>query len=123
MEFLQNLVNDVNAFIWGPPMLVLILGTGLILMVMLKLMPLLRIGTGFALLWRGRSRGDDESGEITPFQALMTALAATVGTGNIAGVATASFPRWSRCVVLDVVHGAGRHGHQVLRSGAGGALP
>lgn len=91
MEFLQNLVNSVNGLVWGPPMLVLILGTGLILMVMLKFMPLVRIGTGFALIWRGRTKGDEDTGEISPFQALMTCLAATVGTGNIAGVATAIF--------------------------------
>lgn len=91
MEFLQNLVNSVNGLVWGPPMLVLILGTGLFLMVMLKFMPLMRIGTGFGLIWRGRVKGDEETGEITPFQALMTSLAATVGTGNIAGVATAIF--------------------------------
>ncbi|HCJ28861.1 MAG TPA: sodium:alanine symporter family protein [Pseudomonas sp.] len=91
MEFLQNLVNSINGLVWGPPMLVLILGTGLFLMVMLKFMPLARIGTGFALIWRGRVKGDEETGEISPFQALMTCLAATVGTGNIAGVATAIF--------------------------------
>ncbi|MCQ4289416.1 sodium:alanine symporter family protein [Pseudomonas stutzeri] len=91
MEFLQNLVNSVNGLVWGPPMLVLILGTGFFLMVMLKFMPLVRIGTGFALIWRGRVKGDEDTGEISPFQALMTCLAATVGTGNIAGVATAIF--------------------------------
>ncbi|MCQ4297420.1 sodium:alanine symporter family protein [Pseudomonas stutzeri] len=91
MEFLNNLVNSVNGLVWGPPMLVLILGTGLFLMVMLKFMPLTRIGTGFALMWRGRAKGDAATGEISPFQALMTSLAATVGTGNIAGVATAIF--------------------------------
>ena len=91
MEFLQNLVNSVNGLVWGPPMLVLILGTGFFLMVMLKFMPLARIGTGFALIWRGRVKGDEATGEISPFQALMTCLAATVGTGNIAGVATAIF--------------------------------
>ena len=91
MEFLQNLVNSVNGLVWGPPMLVLILGPGLFLMAMLKFMPLARIGTGFALIWRGRTKGDEETGEISPFQALMTCLAATVGTGNIAGVATAIF--------------------------------
>lgn len=91
MELLQNLVNSVNGLVWGPPMLVLILGTGFFLMVMLKFMPLLRIGTGFTLIWRGRAKGDEGTGEISPFQALMTSLAATVGTGNIAGVATAIF--------------------------------
>ncbi|MDE3736795.1 MULTISPECIES: sodium:alanine symporter family protein [Pseudomonas] len=91
MESIHNLVNQINGLVWGPPMLVAILGTGLFLMVFLRFMPLLRIGTGFRLLWRGRAKGDDESGEISPFQALMTCLAATVGTGNIAGVATAIF--------------------------------
>ena len=72
-------------------MLVLILGTGLFLMLRLKFMPLSKIGAGFRLMWQGRKKGDEESGEISPFQALMTCLAATVGTGNIAGVATAIF--------------------------------
>ncbi|BAU74224.1 alanine/glycine:cation symporter family protein [Metapseudomonas furukawaii] len=91
MESINTLVNQINGLVWGPPMLVAILGTGLFLMVFLRFMPLLRIGTGFRLLWQGRAKGDEESGEISPFQALMTCLAATVGTGNIAGVATAIF--------------------------------
>ncbi|MFV0284635.1 MAG: alanine/glycine:cation symporter family protein [Castellaniella sp.] len=89
MEFLNQLVGQINGLVWGPPMLVLILGTGFFLMVILKLMPLRRIGTGFAMIWKGRRRGDTATGEISPFEALMTCLAATVGTGNIAGVATA----------------------------------
>ncbi|MGE8359187.1 alanine/glycine:cation symporter family protein [Pseudomonas sp.] len=91
MEFLSSLVNQVNSLVWGPPMLVLILGTGFFLMLRLKFMPLAKIGAGFRLMWQGRKKDDEESGEISPFQALMTCLAATVGTGNIAGVATAIF--------------------------------
>ncbi|KFX69623.1 sodium:alanine symporter [Pseudomonas taeanensis MS-3] len=91
MEFISNLTNQINGLVWGPPMLALILGTGLFLMLRLKLMPLSKIGAGFALMWQGRKKDDDASGEISPFQALMTCLAATVGTGNIAGVATAIF--------------------------------
>ncbi|WP_439861058.1 alanine/glycine:cation symporter family protein [Pseudomonas sp. MBLB4136] len=91
MEFITNLVNQINGLVWGPPMLVAILGTGLFLMLRLKLMPLSKIGAGFALMWQGRKKDDAASGEISPFQALMTCLAATVGTGNIAGVATAIF--------------------------------
>ena len=91
MEFLNTQVNQLNGIVWGPPMLVLILGTGLFLMLRLKFMPLTKIGAGFKLMWQGRKKGDAESGEISPFQALMTCLAATVGTGNIAGVATAIF--------------------------------
>ncbi|NQD94644.1 sodium:alanine symporter family protein [Pseudomonas sp. CrR25] len=91
MEFIANLVNQINGLVWGPPMLVLILGTGLFLMLRLKFMPLSKIGPGFRLMWQGRKKDDETSGEISPFQALMTCLAATVGTGNIAGVATAIF--------------------------------
>ncbi|ARU89518.1 sodium:alanine symporter family protein [Pseudomonas sp. M30-35] len=91
MEFINSLVNTINGLVWGPPMLVAILGTGLFLMLRLKLMPLRKIGAGFSLMWQGRKKDDEASGEISPFQALMTCLAATVGTGNIAGVATAIF--------------------------------
>jgi AGCS family alanine or glycine:cation symporter len=70
-------------------MLVLILGVGLFLTVGLKIMTILKIPLGFKLLWQGRIPGGD--GDISPFNALMTSLAATIGTGNIAGVATAIF--------------------------------
>jgi AGCS family alanine or glycine:cation symporter len=71
-------------------MLVMILGVGLFLSIGLKLMPVLKLGAGFRLMWKGRT-GVESEGDIPPFQALMTALSATVGTGNIAGVATAVF--------------------------------
>ncbi len=89
MEAISNFVNVINGIVWGPWMLVAILGTGLFLQVLLKFMPLRSIGLGFKMTWRGRKTGPEEAGEISPFAALMTALAATVGTGNIAGVATA----------------------------------
>jgi AGCS family alanine or glycine:cation symporter len=83
----EELIKGLNGIVWGPPMLVLILGTGFFLMIGLRLMPLLRLGFGFRALWAGRTA--QGQGDITPFNALMTALSATVGTGNIAGVATA----------------------------------
>jgi AGCS family alanine or glycine:cation symporter len=89
METLTAVITAINNFVWGPPMLVLILGTGLFLQLRLKLMPILNIGRGFRMVWRGRKPEAGAEGEITPYAALMTALAATVGTGNIAGVATA----------------------------------
>jgi len=89
MELLTTLFKDLNAIVWGPAMLVLILGTGIYLLTGLKAMPLHRIGYGFRMLWQGR-KGVGE-GDISPFNALMTSLSATVGTGNIAGVATAIF--------------------------------
>jgi AGCS family alanine or glycine:cation symporter len=87
METFSGLIGQLNSIVWGPAMLVLILGTGLYLMLGLKAMPLHRIGYGFRMLWQGRK--SDEEGDIPPFRALMTSLSATVGTGNIAGVATA----------------------------------
>jgi AGCS family alanine or glycine:cation symporter len=89
LEPIDKFVSALNQIVWGPPMLVLILGTGLLLMIGLQLMPLRRLGYGFRMLWEGRS--EQGKGDITPFNALMTALSATIGTGNIAGVATAIF--------------------------------
>jgi AGCS family alanine or glycine:cation symporter len=89
LETLTTIVTAINDFVWGPPMLVLILGTGLFLQARLKLMPVLRIATGFKMIWNGRRPAAGAAGEISPYAALMTALAATVGIGNIAGVATA----------------------------------
>ncbi len=70
-------------------MLVLILGTGAYLMAALSFMPVRRIRYAFKLLWQGRHTS--ATGDISPFNALMTSLSATIGTGNIAGVATAIF--------------------------------
>ncbi len=82
-------MGDINGFVWGPVMLALILGTGLFLQLRLGLMPIRRIGTGFRLMWLGRKGDAGAAGEVSPFAALMTCLSATVGVGNIAGVATA----------------------------------
>jgi len=89
MEALTSLLNMLSSFIWGPIMLALLLGVGVYLTLGLKLMPWRKIGYGFKLLFSGHA--DKNHGEISPFQALMTALSATIGTGNIAGVATAIF--------------------------------
>jgi len=89
MEELTLGLNQLSSFIWGPFMLTLLLGVGVYLSIGLKLMPWRKIGHGFKLLFSGRA--DKDQGEISPFQALMTALSATIGTGNIAGVATAIF--------------------------------
>ncbi len=87
MELLNEWVGALNGLVWGWPMLVMILGTGVFLTAGLKAMPIRRIGYGFKTLWRGRD--STEEGDITPFNALMTSLSATIGTGNIAGVGTA----------------------------------
>jgi len=89
MGWLKDVLSMINGVVWGWPMLVLILGTGLYLTVGLRALPLRHIGYGFSMLWKGRHA--EGEGDITPFNALMTSLSATVGTGNIAGVATAIF--------------------------------
>ncbi|MDX2425892.1 MAG: sodium:alanine symporter family protein [Cycloclasticus sp.] len=91
METLTQQLNSISSFVWGPVILVLLLGVGLYLMVGLVFMPLRQIPAAFSLLWRGRQGNILAEGEISPFSALMTSLAATIGTGNIAGVATAIF--------------------------------
>lgn len=90
MEALHAMIGAVNGFVWGPVMLVLILGTGLYLTLGLRFLPVRLIPEGFKLIWQGRKE-DKQEGEISPFNALMTSLSATIGTGNIAGVATAIF--------------------------------
>ncbi len=89
MTSITEIVNQVNSIAWGPPMLILILGVGLFLTIGLMFMPIRKLGYGFSLLLQGRKQSG--SGDISPFNALMTSLSATIGTGNIAGVATAIF--------------------------------
>ena len=86
---IEGYFEIVGNFIWGYPLMILLVGTGLWLTVILR-------GLQFRYLWHAlylalvkRKESGDEPGDITHFQALMTALSATVGTGNIAGVATA----------------------------------
>ncbi len=87
MEQLNSIIDSINAFVWGAPMLGMLGVTGVLLTLGLVFMPWRKIGYGFRLLFdRGNALGE---GEVKPFNALMTALSATVGTGNIAGVATA----------------------------------
>ena len=88
MERIGNLVQILSNIVWGWPLMLLLIGTGLWLTIFLR-------GLQFRKLFRGlylafiKRKEDHAEGDITHFQALMTALAATVGTGNIAGVATA----------------------------------
>ena len=83
----EQIIDQINNFVWGPVMLALLLGTGIFLTIGLKGMTISRIPYAFRQLFKGRE-GSGE-GEITPFNALMTSLSSTIGMGNIAGVATA----------------------------------
>ncbi len=89
MQLLHEFFNTINGIVWGVPMIVLILGTGFYLQLRLGFMPTRKIIYGFRMILRSRKPGAGEQGDISPFAALMTCLSATIGTGNIAGVATA----------------------------------
>ncbi len=88
MNLVASFLKDFSNIITGPVLLVLLPLVGIYLTIGLRFMPWRRIAQGFAALWQGRKVVGNE-GDITPFQALMTALCATIGTGNIAGVGTA----------------------------------
>ena len=85
MDFL-NLLNQVDSFIWGPPLLILLVGTGIYLTIRLGLIQIVKLPKALKLIFKAENDG---SGDISSFGALCTALAATIGTGNIVGVATA----------------------------------
>ncbi|MDL2272102.1 alanine:cation symporter family protein, partial [Desulfovibrio sp. OttesenSCG-928-I05] len=92
MQGLLDGINTLVGIVWGPYVLIpLLLGTGAYLMIGLRFIPITALGHAFAHMWRGRRHGEGAGGELSPFNALMTSMAATVGTGNIVGVATAIF--------------------------------
>jgi AGCS family alanine or glycine:cation symporter len=86
MDAIELLISTLSGWIWGPPMLTLLVGTGLYLTVILRGMQFRVLPHALRLIWEKEHKGD---GDISHFAALMTALAATVGIGNIVGVATA----------------------------------
>ncbi|MGO5592035.1 alanine/glycine:cation symporter family protein [Acidaminococcus sp. HCP3S3_G9_1] len=80
------LLNQIDSFVWGPPLLVLLVGTGIFLSFRLGFLQIFRLPRSLKLIFSAENQGE---GDIDSFKALCTALAATVGTGNIVGVATA----------------------------------
>ena len=80
-----ELLKSIDAFAWGPPLLILLVGTGIYLTARLGFLQILRLPKAFQLIFTK----DKGHGDVSSFAALCTALAATVGTGNIIGVATA----------------------------------
>ena len=85
MDFLK-LLNSIDSLIWGPPLLVLLVGTGIYFTIRLGLIQIVKLPKALKLIFKAENNG---SGDISSFGALCTALAATIGTGNIVGVATA----------------------------------
>ncbi|WP_024871369.1 alanine/glycine:cation symporter family protein [Tolumonas lignilytica] len=85
---LHSFLTAVDDFIWGPPLLALLMGTGLYLTIRLGLLQVIRLPLALKLVFFP-PKHDDKEGDVSSFAALCTALSATIGTGNIVGVATA----------------------------------
>ncbi|MBO8174039.1 MAG: sodium:alanine symporter family protein [Thermococcus sp.] len=88
MGAIIEFINWLDGMVWGPPIMILLVGTGLFLTIVLRGIQFRRLGWSIRFtLFEGRKKQGE--GDITPFQALMATIAGTVGIGNIAGVATA----------------------------------
>ncbi len=86
MENFIPMLNTIDTFMWGPPLITLLVGTGIYLTIRLGLLQVIRLPLALSLIFRAKNKGE---GDVSSFKALCLALAATVGTGNIVGVATA----------------------------------
>ena len=82
-----EILNKVDSFVWGPPLLILLMGTGIYLTVKLGLLQVTKLPLALKYLFKKDKSNTD--GDVSSFAALCTALSATIGTGNIVGVATA----------------------------------
>ena len=100
VKALEEVLKNIDDFVWGPVMLVFLVGTGIFLTFRLKFYTWrnLPYAVKITLSREARTKGRGE-GDVSPFAALTTALAATIGTGNIIGVATAMV-HWCGCGYL-----------------------
>ncbi|MDO5058289.1 MAG: sodium:alanine symporter family protein, partial [Lautropia sp.] len=90
MEALQAFFDKLGGYVWGVPLLTLLVGTGIYLTLRLMFLQVTLLPMALKqAFWPAKDKTDDHEGDISHFGALMTALSATIGTGNIAGVATA----------------------------------
>ena len=87
LSAINSVLKAIDDFVWGIPLIVLILATGIFLTIRLKGLQFTKLGSAFKHMFKNESSG--EHGEVSSFAALCTALSATIGTGNIVGVATA----------------------------------
>ncbi len=86
MDSFLPILNAIDSFLWGVPLITLLVGTGILLTIRLSLIQVVHLPRALGLILRAKNRG---AGDISSFKALCVALAATIGTGNIVGVATA----------------------------------
>ena len=88
---IQDFLDKIDSIIWGPPLLILLMGTGIYLTIRLKLLQVFKLPLALKYVFGKdeEANNEDAEGDVSSFQALCTALSATIGTGNIVGVATA----------------------------------
>ena len=113
MKQFTAFLGQVDNFVWGVPLIVLILSAGVYLTFRLRLIQVIHLPKALRFMVKNEEEGE---GEVTSFGALCTALSATIGTGNIVGVATAIGVtcRWTGSVILDVVGSLLWNGNKVL---------
>lgn len=86
----QSILSTIDSIIWGPPLLILLVGTGIYLTWRLKLLQIFKLPLALKYIFsKDEDKDEDAKGDVTSYGALCTALSATIGTGNIVGVATA----------------------------------
>lgn len=89
MDNLESILQQINGLVWGAPLLIALVGTGIYYSIRLNLLQVFKLPLALKYLFTKNDDTDDYEGDVTSFGALCTALASTIGTGNIVGVATA----------------------------------
>ena len=124
MEALQNFLEWLGGYVWGAPLLILLGGTAIYLSFRLLFLQVHMLPMALKQAFSPpKEHEKDHEGDISHFGALMTALSATIGTGNIAGVATAIVSGGPGAVFWMWITAFFRHGHQVRRGRAGRQVP
>ena len=122
MDLLKDLHSQLNSLVWGPPMMILLIGAGLVLTWVTRGVQFRKLAFSFREVLGKLFHAAEGVGTVTPFQALSTALASTVGVGNIAGVSTAIFlggPGSLVWLLAQVRHGDGCRSTKFFRMSVG----
>ena len=115
MELIASINSAINGFVWGVPMLVLLVGGGILLTIRNRGVQFRKFGYAMKnTIGKIFKKGEAKEGEITPFQAMSTALAGTVGTGNLGRP-------WHHLLAVD--YSSDWYGHQIFRGASGGEVP
>ena len=110
------MLKAIDDFVWGVPLIVLILAVGIFLTIRLRGLQITKLPLAIKHMVANEKNG--EHGEVSSFGALCTALSATIGTGNIVGVATRACRRRTGCTVLDVDRSTAWNGDEIFRVSA-----